>query len=147
MTFLRDFFLKYFFLRKQGRLKTSEMKNISKTIPFINRRVLDYIFLETNFIIFSFSAVFFKKASSFKFYSKDFNWFAILGLVMMFIYALLWQQILKRFTLIVAFSHKVFIYFWILLWSAVFFNEKVTLFNIAGLLIISIGVITVSKSD
>ena len=123
------------------------MKNIAKTIPFIDKRVIDYIFLQTNFIIFSFSAVFLKKASSFKFYSKDFNRFAILGMLTMIIYALLWQQVLKRFSLIVAFSHKVFIYFWILLWSVIFFNEKVNLFNIVGLLIISIGVITVSKND
>jgi drug/metabolite transporter (DMT)-like permease len=97
------------------------------------------------FVLFSFSVIFLKKASGYPLLSNEFVWFCGLGMMVMAVYALLWQQVLKRFSLTVAFSNKVIMYFWVILWSVIFFKEPVTAANLLGLLIITVGIITVSK--
>ena len=113
----------------------------------LNRKQFcEYLLLEMSFLVFSFSAVFAKKASAYELFTIEFaSYFMFFGVVMA-VYAVLWQQVLKRFSLTTAYSNRVSMYFWILIWSVIFFKEVVTLFNIAGLMIICAGIIMVSRN-
>jgi len=63
------------------------------------------------------------------------------------LYALAWQQILKRFTLITAMSCRGVVVILSLVWAFVIFNERVTIFNIIGSLIIVLGICIVSSEE
>lgn len=67
---------------------------------------------------------------------------AILG-----IYAILWQQIIKRCQLSVAYANRATAVFWSLLWPALFFSEKITMNNIIGVIIVFAGTMIVNQSD
>jgi drug/metabolite transporter (DMT)-like permease len=110
----------------------------------MKKRYLDFLMLQSTFLLFSFSAILFKKATEYEIRSNEFILCVSLGLVVMVVYAVLWQQMLKKFSLTVAFSNKVVMYFWMLIWAVLFFREAVTIWNIIGLCVISIGVIVVS---
>lgn len=63
------------------------------------------------------------------------------------IYAVLWQFIMKKTELSVAYFCKGTVIFWSLLWSCLFFDEKITLFNLMGTAFIFIGITVVMKSE
>lgn len=113
----------------------------------MSKNILTFILLQATFLLFSLSAIFLKKAAGYEVPSRGFVLFVSLGLMIMAVYALLWQQVLKKFSLTVAFSNKVVIYFWMLLWSVIFFKETVTIWNVIGLCVISTGVIMVSQNN
>lgn len=88
-----------------------------------------------------------KKASSFSMSSLDFAlWFA-LELIIMAVYAVLWQQIIKRFEISVAFANKGTLILWTFLWAGLFFGEKIVLKNLAGAALIIIGIVLVFEYD
>ena len=61
------------------------------------------------------------------------------------IYAIFWQQILKKFTLTTAFFNKAVIVIWGMIWGTLFFKEKITLNMIIGAIIVLIGISLVVK--
>ncbi len=63
------------------------------------------------------------------------------------IYAILWQQVIKRMPLTTAYSNKAVTIVWGMLWGAIFFNEVITIFNIIGGLIIFAGVYLVVSDN
>lgn len=67
---------------------------------------------------------------------------AILG-----IYAIGWQQILKRMALTSAFSNKAVTIVWGIVWGALFFAEPVTVLKVIGATLIIAGVVLYSYSD
>ncbi len=69
-----------------------------------------------------------------------------LGLETLFLglYAVIWQQVLKRFDLVHAMASKGVVVILNLLWSALLFSEGITLFNVIGACIIISGIWLVS---
>ncbi|MEC4273287.1 transporter [Adlercreutzia sp. R25] len=67
---------------------------------------------------------------------------ALLGL-----YAIGWQQILRRMPLTTAFSNKAVTIVWGIVWGALFFSESITLGKVIGALFIIAGVILFSHAD
>lgn len=63
------------------------------------------------------------------------------------IYAILWQQVLKRVDLITAYVHKSTTLIWSLLWSATVFHENVQWNNVVGIIVIVIGIMLVTQDD
>lgn len=70
-----------------------------------------------------------------------------LEIVFLGIYAFIWQQVLKKFSLVTAISSKGIIVILNLIWSVLIFQETVTLCNILGAFIIIFGIWTVSSDD
>jgi len=68
-----------------------------------------------------------------------FGYYAIV-LAILFIYAILWQQVLKRMDLTSAFSNKSVVIIWGIVWGRLIFNESVQVRMIIGSIIISIGI-------
>lgn len=70
-----------------------------------------------------------------------------LMLVVLAIYALGWQQILKRVPLTTAFSNKAVTVVWGIIWGLVFFGESVTPLKIVGAVIVILGVVIYTRED
>ncbi len=63
------------------------------------------------------------------------------------IYALIWQQVLKRFPVGVAVSSKGIAVVIALVWSVLLFGEAITPNNIIGVILIVFGIWMVSKDE
>lgn len=111
------------------------------------QRVLDYIFLQFIFLVYSLAGIVSKKASQYNFLSENFIKFYLIELIIIFVYAYLWQQIIKKFDITTAYSSKGIVIIWALLWSVLFFHESIKLTNIIGAFIIIIGIRVVLKDD
>jgi len=105
-----------------------------------------YIALYLAFFIYSLASVFSKIASQ---QSSLWKVFLLIGIEILFlaVYALLWQQVLKRFQLGVAISNKGITVIFSLMWSAVIFKEQISIQNILGAVIIILGIWVVSSSE
>ena len=73
------------------------------------------------------------------------NIFYLLSLVSLLLQALVWQQALMHYPLSFAYPFMSLVNFVILLFSAVLFGEGITITNIAGLCLISIGITMLSR--
>lgn len=110
-------------------------------------KIKNYIFLHIILLGFSFCGVFSKLAGSSDFLSFKFCMFYGISIVILGIYALLWQQVLKRFSLTTAFINKAITIVWGIVWGALFFHEKITINMILGAIVVFIGVSLVVMSD
>ncbi len=59
------------------------------------------------------------------------------------VYAIVWQQLLKRIPVITAYANKAVTVVWGILWGYLFFGEKITVLKIVGAIVIIIGVLFV----
>jgi len=69
------------------------------------------------------------------------NTFYILSLIFYLLLAIIWQQVLVKFSLSVAYLLMSSVYFIVLFCSAYLFNEGITIFNLIGILLITIGIV------
>lgn len=100
----------------------------------------DYIFLHAILLLYSLTGIFSKLASQNEFLSFKFIVFYGLALMGLFIYAILWQQVLKKLPLTTAFANKSITVVWGMFWGTMFFREKISLFMIIGAVIIIGGI-------
>ena len=79
----------------------------------------------------------------------SFSFLALYGLelVILFVYAILWQQVLKHMSLTVAFSNKAVGMVWSMLWGVLLFQEVLTIKMVIGAAIVMVGVLLVVRSD
>ena len=83
-----------------------------------------FIFLQISFLIYSCSSIVAKIASGNEVMSFKFILFYGLEVVILGVYAILWQQVIKKFELSVAYANKAVTLMWALLWSVLLFHEK-----------------------
>ncbi|HBB13989.1 MAG TPA: transporter [Treponema sp.] len=103
--------------------------------------------MHLGFLLYSFYTVTGKIASRYEFLSLSFCLFYILLIGILFIYAVLWQQILKTIRLSFATANKAISIVWGMLWSLLFFNEEITFKKITGAIIIILGIIILSATS
>ncbi len=103
------------------------------------------IYLNILFLFYSFVGVFAKLASQQTFFSKSFIQYYLIELLILGIHAIFWQQILKKLSLSIAYSHFALFILWNFLWAHIFFNEQITLNNIFGSILIIFGIFLVVK--
>lgn len=98
-------------------------------------------------MVYSMSGICSKLASKVPFLSVQFCLYyaAIIGLLG--IYAIGWQQIIKRLPLTTAFSNKAVTVVWGIVWGAAFFQEPVTVKKILGAFLIVVGVVLYARAD
>ena len=94
----------------------------------------------------SMSGVLSKLASGEEFFSPMFLLIYAGEIAVLFIYAIAWQQVLKRLPLTVAFSNKSLAMVWSMTWGVCLFDETITLPMVIGAVIVLIGVILVVTS-
>ena len=105
-----------------------------------------YVQLFFSLFMFSFVNVIAKLAGAAGF---GIEFILLLGLqyLILGVYAIMWQQILKKFTLITATASKGVIVVLNLLWAALIFNEHIDIFNIIGSAVIIIGIYIVATGE
>lgn len=64
-----------------------------------------------------------------------------LELVILGIYALLWQQIIKKFELSVAYANKAVTLIWGMIWGSLLFKEQITVTKLTGILLVIAGIV------
>lgn len=60
--------------------------------------------------------------------------------ILLGVYAVLWQQVIKRFELSVAYANKAVTLFWALVWGILIFREEITVGKVIGILVVVIGI-------
>lgn len=88
-----------------------------------------------------------KMAAGEAFLSWRFCLFYGLEILLLGVYAVGWQQIIKRLALTTAFANKAVTVVWGLLWGSLLFGERVTLGKLAGALLIMAGVVLFVFAD
>ena len=68
-------------------------------------------------------------------------------LFVLFVYAIGWQQIIKRLPLTVAFANKAITVVWGMLWGVLIFHESVNIGMIIGAILVIGGIVLYSMSD
>lgn len=82
-----------------------------------------------------------------EFLSVRFFFFYGLVLLNLFVYAIVWQQVLKKLPLVTAFANKAVTVIWGMLWGMLIFKERITIWNVFGAVIIMIGIFLVVNAD
>lgn len=103
--------------------------------------------LQLLLLFYSLTGILSKLASKEPFFSVQFAMLYIGILVILGIYAIGWQQILKRLPLSTAYSNRAINVVWGILWGLLFFSEPVTVGRIIGALFIVAGIILFSHSE
>ena len=114
---------------------------------FKDTKLSALFFLQLAVCLYTFSGIAAKFASSHPFFSLEFIFWFGLEFVFLVIYALAWQQIIKKIDISIAYSNRALAIFWSMLWAAFIFREQITLQNVCGVLIIAIGVWVVNSDD
>ena len=96
-------------------------------------------------LIYTLATVAAKFASGHDFMSFGFIGFYGIEILVLGLYAILWQQLIKKVDLSVAYANKAFGIFWSLIWAVLFFKETVTIKNVIGVCIVFAGVMVVNS--
>lgn len=106
-----------------------------------------FILLHCLLLVYSFSEIASKLASGEEFLSFKFILFYGTVIAILGVYAIFWQQILKKIPLITAYANKSVTIIWGMIFGAVLFQEQITWNKILGALVIIIGVYFVVLED
>jgi drug/metabolite transporter (DMT)-like permease len=118
-----------------------------KESEYMKPTIKNYVFLHVAFLIYSIILVYMKWASKFPVTSISF-FIAYFGLiVLLFGYAILWQQVIKNFEISKAYSHRGIIILWSMLWSVFLFGDTIQWNNLLGAAIIIVGIVVVTKDE
>ena len=110
-------------------------------------KLKDICILQIVIAIYTLSTVCAKFASGQEFMS--FQFILYYGIVMMIlgVYAIIWQQLLKKFDVSIAYANKAMGLLWSIVWAILIFNDTITIKNVIGVLIVIIGTIIVNNED
>lgn len=112
-----------------------------------NKYAVTLFALHLLLLVYSFSGCFSKTAAGQPFLSLKFILLYGGTLVILAVYALGWQQIIKRLPLTTAFANKAVTVVWGIVWGALFFGEAITPGKLAGAALIIGGVVLFVKAD
>lgn len=105
------------------------------------------VFLQASVLVNTAAGIFSKLASTQEFLSFNFFVFYAAQVFVLGIYALLWQQIIKRVDLSIAYANRAIALIWSILWAFLIFDNQITLKNIIGVIIVVIGTIIVNSEN
>ena len=107
--------------------------------------VLSVIAIQGAVVIYTLSGIFAKFSSAYEVMSPLFLLFIGLELLSLGVYAIVWQQIIKRFDLSLAYANRATSIFWSMIWAALLFKEGITVRNLVGVAVIFAGVLLVNS--
>ena len=106
----------------------------------MKEKIKTFVILHILLLFYSMAGICSKLAAGQPFLSVKFIIFYGILLFIMFFYAFVWQQILKKMKLVTAYANKAVTIIWGMVWGTLFFNEELTLKKVIGVIIIVIGV-------
>ena len=107
----------------------------------MNKNTKTILALNVLLMFFSLGGIFSKLASKQPFLSLKFILCYGALLFIMFVYAIGWQQVIKRLPLTMAYANRAVTIVWGIIWGLLFFNEKLNLGKIIGAVIVIAGVL------
>ena len=106
-----------------------------------------FIFLHFNIMIYTLSGIVGKIASSENILSTRFIFLYGIEIIILGIYAILWQQVISRMDLSIAYANKSVTLLWSLIWGSFIFHEKFTLCNVIGIIIVIVGILLINTDS
>ena len=110
-------------------------------------QIKDILMLQFVIFIYRINSVVAKFASAQEPFSLNFILLYGLELCVLGVYALLWQQLIKRMELSVAYSNKAVVLLWAMVFGALLFKEQITLTKVAGILLVIVGIVVLNSEE
>ena len=120
------------------------INNNETTIAKKRLSILSIMLIQGAVIVYTMAGVCSKMAGGFDFPAPGFILFYVGQIAVLGIYAILWQQIIKRVDLSVAYVNRSLAIMWSMIWAILFFGEKITVQNIIGVALVLAGTIIVN---
>ncbi len=102
------------------------------------------ILLQAVVIIYTSTSIIGKLAADTEVMSFKFIMFYGLDVFFLGIYAICWQQMIKRFDLSVAYANRAMALLWTGLWAVVIFKDTLTVKQIIGIVVVVIGTVIIN---
>ena len=111
------------------------------------KKLKNILLLQGVVIIYTISSIMSKNASANRGNFMRFLFFFGMEFVVLGIYAMLWQQIIKRFELSIAYANRSMAVVWSMVWAVVFFHNEITINNIIGVFLVVAGTIVINFDE
>lgn len=99
-----------------------------------------WLVLHGAMLIYSLSAICSKMAGTQDAFSSRFILWCCGMALCMLVYALLWQQVLKKLPLVTAYANKAVVILWGMVWGRLFFRETVSAGKLFGAAVVMTGI-------
>lgn len=113
----------------------------------MGRKVWNMMLLHFLFFLYSLTGIFSKLAAQERFFSHAFLKFYINEFIILFFYAIGWQQVIKRIPLTTAFINKSITIVWGLVWGVALFGEKISIKKLVSIGFVIAGMMVYVKAD
>ena len=113
----------------------------------VRNNVYTYILLQISFFIYALSSFFSKLATYNNVEIKNIIICYVLSVFFLGVNAIIWQQILKKMNLSIAYSNKGVTIIWGLIFGIIFFNEEISFEKITGIFIVILGIFILMRKD
>ena len=110
-------------------------------------RIVDILQLQAVVMIYSINTVVAKLVSGQPFLSMKFILLYGLEFAVLGVYAICWQQMIKKFELSIAYANKAMTLLWSLLWSVLLFGAKITPAQIIGVVLVILGTVIINSEE
>lgn len=104
----------------------------------------DILFLQFVIMIYTGSGITAKFAAQKELFSAGFFAFYGMEILILGVYAILWQQIIKKIELSAAYANRAMVLVWSLLWAVFIFGESITVRNVLGTGLVILGTVIVN---
>ena len=111
------------------------------------KKVITIALLHIMLMVYSMSGICSKMASKQEFLSLRFILYYAGVIVLLAVYAVAWQQIIKRISLTLAYANRAVTVVWGLVWGMIFFHEQVTVGKAVGAMLVVAGVVFYALAD
>ena len=108
------------------------------------KNIRNIIMLQGVVIIYTISGIMSKNASAHSGEPAKFLFFVGMDFFFLGVYAILWQQLIKRFELSAAYANRSMAILWSMIWATLFFHDDITVKNIFGALLIVAGTLIIN---
>lgn len=112
-------------------------------------KVIWFVLMHVAFLFLTSQGIFVKMATSegVELLSNTFILYMALAILMLAVYAVFWQQILKRMPLVTAYCNKPVTIFWAFLFGALIFQERLSWNMLLGAAVVVVGIYLVVIGD
>lgn len=108
------------------------------------KKIKNIVLLQGVIMIYTISSVMSKEASASGGHPIRFLFFFGMEFVVLGVYAVLWQQMIKRFELSVAYANRSMAVVWSMVWAVIFFHDAITVQNITGVVLVVAGTMIIN---
>lgn len=110
------------------------------------KKILWFFILQISILIYTTAGIASKLAALEPGFTIKLMLFYGLEIVILGIYAVMWQQVIARLDLSIAYANKGVSLIWSLIWAKALFNEEIKLQNLIGVIIVIIGICLVNTA-